>query len=219
MKRTTISLSAVLAAAVLFTSCSLQGSSVFPRRAASGAASGSSSQSSSSAPAEPQNKDILTTSDYLVNEEIPVGNNDDIIVKEGVFKQDIKEFEGRSFYNCDVDFLGVDKDYNFIIDDYDNGEIVKVDAKTNKVTTLLDYMGDRKNRMYVMNLNGDLVAWSECPNGDEDPINDPTNGAGWALYLANLKTKQTARAFWTATCLSGLTGRIITTSRDRKSVV
>lgn len=53
------------------------------------------------------------------------------------------------------------KDYNFIIDDYDNGEIVKVDAKTNKVTTLLDYMGDRKNRMYVMNLNGDLVAWSE----------------------------------------------------------
>jgi hypothetical protein len=136
-----------------------------------------------------QNKDILTTTRYKVNDQIAIGNNADIITKQGVFKQGLPSFKGKSFYDKDVDFLGMDSNNNFIIDDYQNGVIDSVDI-SNKVTPLLNYMGNRKNHVYAMSMCGDIVAWSECPHGDEDPAADPTNGAGWALYYANLKTKQ-----------------------------
>lgn len=50
-------------------------------------------------------------------------------------------------------------------------------------------MGDRKNHVFAIKMLGDLVAWSECPNGNMDPAEDKTKVKGWAVYYADLKTK------------------------------
>ncbi len=149
----------------------------------------SESSKASETPVLPQDSEINTTKNYLANNQIPVGNNANIIIKQGAFEQKIPAFKGKSYYNKDADFLGMDSRRDLIIDDYDSGVIDSIDS-SNKVTTILNYMGNRKNHVYSMGMSGSIVAWSECPHGNVDPVSDTTNGAGWGLYIADLTTKK-----------------------------
>ena len=146
-------------------------------------------------PVMPLSNEIITTKNYLSNDQIPVGKNADIIARQGIFNTKSATFKGKSFYTQDVDFLGMDSNNNIIIDDNVSGEIDSID-RNYKVTTVLNYLGNRKNHMYTISMCGDIVAWSECPYGNDDPSADATNGAGWELYFANLKTKKNCKNRW-----------------------
>lgn len=147
------------------------------------------SSKSSGTPVMSTDNEIITSDNYLVNDQIPIGKNVSVIAKQGTFNQNGSAFKGTSYYNKDVDFLGMDSNYNFIIDDYISGKIDSVNSN-NKVTTVLNYIGSRKDHMFAMSMCGNIVAWSECPHGDMDPAADTTNGAGWGLYYTDLKAKK-----------------------------
>jgi hypothetical protein len=149
----------------------------------------SASSKSSQTSVLPLDNEISTTKNYKVNDQIPIGKNADIIIKQGIFKQNVPAFKGKSYYDSDVFFLGADSNCNLIIDEYESGEIDSVDSG-NKVTTVINYMQNRKNHVYDMGMCGNIIAWSECPHGNEDPATDTTNGAGWELYFADLTTEK-----------------------------
>lgn len=131
---------------------------------------------------KPQSTDIITTKNYKENDEIEIGNNEDIIAKQGTFKNEV--FWRNCFW-----FLGIDDDGNFITFNHDTNDIEKIDSNGN-ISILINIMGERKNKIFAIKKYGDIIAWSECPHGDFDPIADETNGAGWGLYFADLKTKK-----------------------------
>ncbi|HBX48323.1 MAG TPA: hypothetical protein DEF85_05475, partial [Clostridiaceae bacterium] len=140
----------------------------------------SNETSSSTQVAQPQNNEIETKMNYKVNNEIEIGNNSDIIAKQGVFKDKVYH------RNCIVP-LGTDKEGNFITFNLKTNNIESIDSKNN-LSVLLNIMEGRNNHVYTMRKFGDIVAWSECPHADVDP--DETRGANWGLYFADLSTKK-----------------------------
>lgn len=134
--------------------------------------------------------EVSTTDNYLTNDLIPLGKNSDIVKRTGTV--DEAKFKGQSFYGSDMDFLGVDGDGDFILDDYKAGFVDSIDA-SGRVTRLLNYLEGRPDHLFTMSMCGDIVAWSECPHGDMDPAEDKTNGASWGLYYADITTGKITR--------------------------
>lgn len=128
---------------------------------------------------EPKSIELITKINYKLNDEIPVGNNNDIIARQGVLA-------AQAFNRPEITILGKDAHDNIIIFNSDTEEIEKVDLDGD-ISIVMNIMEGRKNHVYTIKKRGDIVAWSECPYANQYP--DPTNGAGWALYYANLKTK------------------------------
>lgn len=129
---------------------------------------------------QPQNNEIETKMNYKVNNEIEIGNNSDIVAKQGVFKDKVY------WRDCIVS-LGTDKKGNLITFNLKTNNIESIDSKNN-LSILLNIMEGRNNHVYTMRKFGDIVAWSECPHADVDP--DETRGANWGLYFADLSTKK-----------------------------
>lgn len=136
--------------------------------------------------AENENKitdsEIITNKAYKTNDEIDIGNNSDIIKKQG-------RLDDPEYLRKNVILLGADSNGNIRTFNFNTSEIESIDAN-NKVTVLLNIMENRKDHVFAIKMLGDLVAWSECPNGNMDPALDKTNGKGWGLYFTDLKTKK-----------------------------
>jgi len=130
---------------------------------------------------QPHSRDIQTLKNYKVNDEIEIGNNADIIVKQGIIDQ--------IYWRRYVQYLGADNNGNIITFNFDTNNIESTDSN-HKLSILMNIMEGRKNHVYAINKFGDIVAWSECPHGDMDPIADSTKGANWGLYYADLNTKK-----------------------------
>ncbi|NSW92891.1 MAG: hypothetical protein HPY74_19995 [Firmicutes bacterium] len=136
---------------------------------------------SNDADIQPKSIELVTKKNYKINDEIPIGNNADIIAKQG-------EFKAKAFGRPEATLLGTDDNGNIIIFNSDTEDIERVDLDGN-ISIVMNIMQGRKNHVYTIKKRGDIVAWSECPHADQDPATDPTNGADWALYYADLKTK------------------------------
>ena len=140
----------------------------------------SNETSSSTQVAQPQNNEIETKMNYKVNNEIEIGNNSDIIAKQGVFKDKV-------YWRDCILPLGADKEGNFITFNLKTSDIESIDSKNN-LSVLLNIMEGRNNHVNAIKKFGDIVAWSECPHGNIDP--DETRGANWGLYFTDLSTKK-----------------------------
>ncbi|MBO8158934.1 hypothetical protein [Thermosyntropha sp.] len=141
----------------------------------------SNSSVSNNAEIQPKSIELVTKKNYKINDEIPTGNNADIIAKQG-------ELTAKAFDRPEATLLGTDRKGNIIIFNSDTEDIERVDLDGN-ISIVMNIMQGRKNHVYTIKKRGDIVAWSECPHADQDPATDLTNGADWALYYANLKTK------------------------------
>ena len=126
--------------------------------------------------------EIITNKSYKTNDEITIGNNSDIIKKQG-------RLDDPVYRRKNVILLGADSNDNIRTFNFNTNEIENIDAN-NKVTVLLNIMENRKDHVFAIKMLGDLVAWSECPNGNMDPALDKTNGKDWGLYFTDLKTKK-----------------------------
>jgi len=129
-----------------------------------------------------QSKDLVTKNNYKTNNEIKVGENSNIITKQGIF-------ENKVFWRDNTWNLGVDNNGDFITFNLKSNDIERIDSNNN-ISTVLNIMQKRKNHIYTIKKFGDIVAWSECPHGDMDPAEDMTKGADWCVYFADLKTKK-----------------------------
>jgi len=123
--------------------------------------------------------DLVTKNDYKVNDEIVIGDNSDIIAKQGEFTDKVYQ---HAF------FLGADGNGNIITFNSDTNNIESIDSHA-CLSVVMNIMEGRKNHVYTIKKLGDIVVWDECPHGDQDPATDPTNGSDWVMYFADLKTK------------------------------
>jgi hypothetical protein len=129
-----------------------------------------------------QSVDLVTSKNYKTNDEIEIGNNSNIILKQGVL-------ENKVYWRNNINILGADSSGNIITFNGNNSNVESIDS-TFKLSVLLNLTGERKNHIFAIEKCGDIIAWSECPRGNEDPATDTTKGAGWQVYYANLKTKK-----------------------------
>lgn len=133
----------------------------------------------------PEPTPLETKVEYLINDQIPQGNIEDVLEESGV----LGETAYFDFENGLITFLGFDKNRNLImIEDGTTFDLVSIPKEGKKKVLFENVMGDRKREINNAVFQEPFVVWSECPNARTIP--NPTKGADWAVYMLNIQTKE-----------------------------
>ena len=123
---------------------------------------------------------------FQQDEMIPIGANSDIIIDSGV----LRETGYLNFLPNGGWILGADKFQNILLLNGESYSIEKVSPTGETETILENILGNRNKKIECIFWDGNrYIAWSESPHAGE--WYDETNGAEWAVYLADLVTKET----------------------------
>lgn len=130
--------------------------------------------------------ELSTQQNYRTNEEIELGDKQNIIEQEGIIKSKVT-LNGMMV-------LGVNRQENTLLYfDTDMDSLVTFKMDTGEVVDTWPILKGRTNKVYAINKTGPIIAWAECPFGNINPNDDPTKGAGWEVYYADLTTKEIKR--------------------------
>lgn len=123
---------------------------------------------------------------FQQDEMISIGLNADIIIDSGVLrKTGYLDFLPNGGW-----ILGADEFQNILVLNGETYSIESVSPTGETEIILENILGSRNKKIECIFWNGNrYIAWSESPHAGE--WYDETNGAEWAVYLADLVTKET----------------------------